>query len=147
MISDHWMINTIFHVDVRLLMQEGNTLFPGLIDGFGTINNQAYADAYLDAGVSSIIGVISARRGELFFDSDPGPEIFLLGEVGEYPQTDEEIRTDFMESKKEGCRVMLLMYKLTPSQVKLSLELADSLEWQQLVSLALHRTRKPYHLV
>jgi hypothetical protein len=112
----------------REIDARGKYIIPGLIDGFGTINNQAYADAYLDAGVSSIIGVISVRRGDLFFDADPGPEIFLLGEVGEYAQTDEEIRTDFIESKNEGCDVMLLMYKLMPSQLKLSLELADSLD-------------------
>jgi hypothetical protein len=103
----------------------GKYIMPGLIDGFGTINNQNYANAYLQAGVTSIIGVESLRRGELFLDGDPSPNIFLMGEAGDVAQTNEEIIEDFRMASEKGFGVMLLMYKLTPDQLKLAVKLAD----------------------
>lgn len=103
----------------------GKYIVPGLIDGFAVINKQAYADAFLSSGVTSIIGVESERRGKLFRKSMPGPEIFELGEVGDTIQSKEEIEEDFEESAKNGIRMMLLMYKLTPGLMQYSLNLAE----------------------
>ena len=55
---------------------------PGLIDCFAALNHQAQANAYLALGVTTIVGVESTRRGPLDRDSDPSPDIRLLGEVG-----------------------------------------------------------------
>lgn len=103
----------------------GKFIVPGLIDGFAVINNQAYADAFLQSGVTSVIGVESERRGKLFKGSNPGPEIFELGEVGDTIQGKEEIATDFEKSAQKGMRIMLLMYKLTPDLLQYSLNLAE----------------------
>ena len=107
-------------VDVK-----GKFIVPGLIDGFGTINNQSYADAYLECGVTSVVGVESLRRGELFLDGDPSPDILILGDVGDIQQSDEEIISEFKDAAEKGFRLMLLMYKLTPSQIALSVDMAD----------------------
>ena len=104
----------------------GKYIVPGLIDGFGTINNQAYADAYLACGVTSVVGVESSRRGDLFLHGDPSPDILMLSEVGDTKQTDEEIINEFKYAAEKGIRLMLLMYKLTPSQLALAVELAGS---------------------
>ena len=42
---------------VRTINARGKFLLPGLIDGFAAINNQAYANAYLYMGVTTIIAV------------------------------------------------------------------------------------------
>ncbi|MDT8402608.1 MAG: amidohydrolase family protein [Bacteroidales bacterium] len=110
--------------DCQVIDATGKFITPGLIDGFGTINNQAYADAYLECGVTSVVGVESLRRGELFLDGDPSPDILMLGEVGDIKQTDEEIIRKFKYAAEKGFRLMLLMYKLTPSQLALSVDLA-----------------------
>lgn len=107
---------------------KGKFLVPGLIDGFAVINNQSYANAFLLSGVTSIIGVESLRRGELFEEASPSPSIFTLGEVGDTTQSAEQIERDFLQSAKDGNKIMLLMYKLTPDLVQHSLELASVYE-------------------
>ena len=68
----------------------GKFIVPGLVDGFAAINNQAYANAYLASGVTSIISVDGGRRGGLFLDADPGPRIHRLDSVGYERATLEE---------------------------------------------------------
>ena len=52
-------------IDVR-----GKFIVPGLIDGFSTLNNQAYANAHLYMGVTTIVGLEGERRGELFTEAE-----------------------------------------------------------------------------
>ncbi|RLD65345.1 MAG: hypothetical protein DRI95_08940 [Bacteroidetes bacterium] len=110
---------------VQIIDAEGKYIVPGLIDGFAVINNQAYSNAFLLSGVTSIIGVESTRRGDLFENAEPTPEIFKLGEVGDTIQTKEEIAKDFENSLEQNMKVMLLMYKLTPELLQYSLNLAN----------------------
>lgn len=114
--------------NTRIIDGKGKFLVPGLIDGFAVINNQSYANAFLLSGVTSIIGVESPRRGALFEKASPSPSIFTLGEVGDTIQNAEQIKNDFHQSSKDGNKVMLLMYKLTPDLVQHSLELASEHE-------------------
>lgn len=67
-------------VDVR-----GRYIIPGLIDGFAAINNQAYANAYLYMGITSIISVDGGRRGTLFTAGHPSPRIYPLESIGDDP--------------------------------------------------------------
>ena len=41
----------------------GKFIMPGLVDGFATLNNQAYANAYLYKGITTILEVDGFRRG------------------------------------------------------------------------------------
>ncbi|MCB0639759.1 MAG: hypothetical protein KDC54_24210, partial [Lewinella sp.] len=61
----------------------GKYLLPGLFDGFAAINNQAYCDAYLYMGITSIIAVDGGRRGGFFGTGDPSPDIYHLEGVGQ----------------------------------------------------------------
>ncbi len=110
--------------NAKIVDASGKFIVAGLIDGFAVINNQAYANAFLLSGVTSIIGVESARRGELFETANPSPEIFGLGEVGDTIQNEQEITDDFTHSAADKQRVMLLMYKLTPELLQHSIDLA-----------------------
>jgi len=100
------------------IIANGKFIMPGIIDGFATLNNQAYANAYLYKGITSIIEVDGYRRGPYFPDANPTPEIYRLEGVGEEPTTDEEIISKIDSIYNAGYRVLLMMYALTPSQTK-----------------------------
>ncbi len=96
----------------------GKYILPGLIDGFAAINNQAYANAYLYMGITTIISVDGGRRGPLFTKGDPGPDIYQLESIaGEAKSTAELIKD--MESLAElGKKVILIMYQARSEQLK-----------------------------
>ncbi len=104
--------------NTKIIDAKGKYLLPGLIDGFAVLNNQSYANAFLYMGVTSIIGVDGGRRGDFFWDSDPSPDIYKLESVGEEPKTIEEHLTDLHKIYDKGARVVLLMYALTPDQLR-----------------------------
>ncbi len=113
--------------DVRTIHADGQFIIPGLIDGFAVLNNQAYANAFLYMGVTSIIGVSGGRRGPLYEEADPSPTIFRLEDVGAEPRSDEQLLRDIRRRKEEGVRVLLLMYGLTADQLPLAVQEAHRL--------------------
>jgi hypothetical protein len=112
-----------FPKKIQIIDASGKYIVPGLIDGFAVINNQAYANAFLLSGVTSIIGVESVRRGELYESGTPSPEIFKLGQAGDTIQSKNQIAGEFEESARHNIKIMLLMYKLTPDLLNYSLDL------------------------
>ena len=99
----------------------GKWILPGLIDAFAVSNNQAYADAYLALGVTSLIGVSGGRRGPMYLDADPGPRIFTLESVGDEPiASDDSVLAAVDSLAAAGIRVALLMYGLAPDQLRLA---------------------------
>ena len=62
---------------------QGKFLVPGLIDGFGALRNQAFANAYLYDGVTTVyVGNILAGGGgdgevKIVRNASPGPRLFL----------------------------------------------------------------------
>ncbi len=105
---------------LNIIDAKGKYIIPGLTDGFAVINNQSYADAFLYMGITDIIGVESERRGFFFHNSNPGPNVHMLREVGEEQVTDEEIINTITKHHKSGAEILLIMYKLSPEQVKLA---------------------------
>ena len=103
----------------KTISAKGKYLMPGIIDGFATLNNQAYANAYLYKGITSIIEVDGYRRGPYFPDANPTPEIYRLEGVGEEPATDEELISKIDSIYNADYRVLLMMYALTPNQTKM----------------------------
>ncbi len=98
---------------------KGKYLIPGIIDGFATLNNQAYANAYLYKGITSIIEVDGYRRGPYYPNANPSPQVYRLEGVGEEPATDKELITRIDSLYNANYRVLLMMYALTPDQTKL----------------------------
>ncbi len=112
---------------VKKIDLNGMYVLPGLIDGFAAVNNQNYCNAYLYSGVTSIIAVSGGRRGDLYLKCKPSPALFKLEGIGEEKISNEEIVNTLYRFKKKGYRVALLMYKLTPEQVKIAVKEAHSL--------------------
>lgn len=111
----------------NIIDAKGKFITPGLTDGFSVINNQNYANAFLYMGVTDVIGVESERRGAFYHDSNPSPNIHMLREVGEEKVTDKEIITTINKHHKNGAKILLIMYKLTPNQVELAHNYAKKL--------------------
>ncbi|MGB6335280.1 MAG: hypothetical protein WBG96_06680 [Thermoanaerobaculia bacterium] len=111
----------------EILDVSGRFIVPGLTDGFAAINNQAYADAYLQGGVTSIIAVSGGRRGNLFTDAKPGPHVNVLQSVGSERASLEEHLEAIEAWAEEGVDILLLMYKLTPEQLSDVTTLAEEL--------------------
>lgn len=111
----------------EVLDVSGRFVVPGLTDGFAAINNQAYADAYLESGVTSIIAVSGGRRGRLFTDAEPGPHVNILQSVGSERASFEEHFAAIEALAEEGVDILLLMYKLTPEQLPDLTTLAEEL--------------------
>ncbi len=109
--------NEEFPPGTTVIDASGKYVMPGLIDGFAVQNNQAYANAYLYMGVTSIIGVGGGRRGEFFLQAHPQPDIYMLESVGDELKSTEEHLSDLQELYEQGFNVALLKYALKPDQV------------------------------
>lgn len=75
---------TSVHVpkDARTIDIAGTYILPGLVDGFGGLNSQAQANAWLYMGVTTIVGFQDDRRGMLKLDAHPSPHIYPLDGAG-----------------------------------------------------------------
>ncbi len=111
----------------RVLEAKGKFMIPGLTDGFAALNNQSYADAYLESGVTSIIAVSGGRRGPLATDLHPGPRVSRLGSVGNEAGTLDQHLAALEDLAANGVDVALLMYELNPEQLKTLIRRADHL--------------------
>jgi len=105
----------------------GKFIVPGLTDGFAALNNQAYADAYLECGVTSIIAVSGGRRGPLADDLRPSPVVHQLESVGDEPGSVEEHLAALDSLAADGVDIALLMYQLTPEQLEILIRRAHEL--------------------
>ncbi len=103
--------------DVQTLDASGKYLLPGLTDGFGTLNNQAYANAYLYMGVTTLLEVDGGRRGDFFAAADPAPNIYHLEGIGEEAGSTEVFLSQLDSLHQAGYKVVLLMYGLQPEQL------------------------------
>jgi hypothetical protein len=118
----------------------GTFIVPGLHDMFATINNQAYANAFLYMGVTGIVGSDEpgGRRGPLFTSANPAPRIYKLDDVQGYdgsgvtppPRTvadllargrklsAAEVTEHIDDLARDGVKVLLLHYTVTPDQIQ-----------------------------
>lgn len=102
----------------RVIDVQGKYIFPGLIDGFAAMDNQSFADAYLYMGVTSIVGVEGLRRDSLFINADPGPTVYPSGSVGKQHVTTPDLLREIDRLAENGVKFLLLMYELSPEQLK-----------------------------
>ena len=111
--------NTTIPANARVIDATGKYILPGLIDGFATINNQSYANAFLAKGVTTIIEIDDSRRGWFYPNANPGPDFYYLGSVGDEAKSDSAQLSDLRNLHKEGYKIVLLKYQLRPNQVKM----------------------------
>ena len=108
----------------KVMRIDGAYVVPGLNDVFAGLNSQAQANAYLYMGVTSIVGSDEpgGRRGALFTKARPSPRIRPLGVVN-----GPEVLAQVDEVARQGARVQLLYYPLTPEQTRVAVRRAREL--------------------
>jgi hypothetical protein len=111
----------------EIIDARGKFIIPGLIDGFATLNNQAYANAYLYKGITTILEVDGGRRGPFYEKSNPSPDIYRLEGIAQEPMATEKLIPTIDSLYKANVKVLLMMYSLTPEQTKIVYEYAKSL--------------------
>ena len=119
----------------------GTYILPGLIDGFGGLNSQAQANAWLYMGVTTIVGLQDSRRGKLKLDAHPSPHVYPFDGAGfidedsllfSLPQwrskikkgedfanlNEQETKAQIKELARRGTRVIWLGHDLTAARTK-----------------------------
>jgi hypothetical protein len=114
----------------------GKYVVPGLIDCFGAVNNQAYANAYLYSGVTTVVVSEDLRRGKSDWTVNPSPQKLRLESywganskniaMNGLPRAafenlniwpDEKISRDIDSLAKAGVHVLLIHYGVRPQQL------------------------------
>src|SRR3954470_9901805 len=126
--------------DAEVIDASGKFIVPGLQDVFATIDNQAFANAFLYMGVTAIVAneAPSTRRDGLFLSGNPSPRVYRMATVQGYdpagltpaPRNIGELMTrgrkmDAAELSKRvdelasnGVKVLLLHYSVLPDQLR-----------------------------
>ncbi|HEU5350663.1 MAG TPA: amidohydrolase family protein [Terracidiphilus sp.] len=60
----------------------GKYILPGLVDGFAGINSQGQASADLYMGVTTVVAVAGRKQGQIDFNANPRPNLYLSDSVG-----------------------------------------------------------------
>jgi Amidohydrolase family len=120
----------------RFIDAQGGYIVPGLIDGFAAHSSQAFANAYLYMGVTSVVTSLpvelsphrrpDSRRGPTFATADPSPRLFymdlVLGFVPEgesrRPMTEADARGEVERLATAGAQVLLFYYPLEPAALR-----------------------------
>lgn len=121
----------------------GKFLIPGLIDGFGALRNQSFANAYLYDGVTTVyVATILPDGGgdgelKILRDAKPGPRLFLGAPMTGYsedgrdpsdkPMTDHRLHDTRLSNQQliarvdrladQGFRGITISYDVWPDQV------------------------------
>lgn len=111
----------------KVIEASGKYIMPGLVEGFGTLNNQAYANAYLYKGITTLLEVDGYRRGSYYPAANPSPDIYRLESVGEEPVNSKVLIARVDSLYNANYKVVLMMYSLTPEQARLVYNHAKSL--------------------
>jgi hypothetical protein len=131
----------------RIVRAAGQYAVPGLIDGFGSMRKQGFADAYLYEGVTSVYVVAGPAGGDgeqLILDTARGPRLLRAASISGYlpegavpsdhPWTEHRLH-DPRKSKAElvsevdqlaaqGMRGLLISFDVWPDQLDTILEQA-----------------------
>ncbi|HTE30423.1 MAG TPA: hypothetical protein VK666_08625 [Chryseolinea sp.] len=120
----------------KIVDVSGKYLVPGLIDCFGIINNQAYANAYLYHGVTTVVMTEDDRRGKVDWSVNPSPAKIKLDaiwgaesrriSIGDAKNAGFEIIESWSKERidheidslaKDGIKVLLIHYAVSPGQL------------------------------
>lgn len=118
----------------KIIDVKGKFIVPGLIEGFGSVVNQAFANAYLYMGVTTVSTVEDSRRGESFYHASPSPALYKQDafygcdrvesnkpggqrfENINY-RTDAQIDHEIDSMARGGAKIMLVHYGVKPEQL------------------------------
>jgi len=111
----------------RVIDITGKYVIPGLIDGFGALDNQSFADCYLYMGVTSLLEVHGYRRAPLFEDADPSPSIYRFEGIGSVKTETGKMLEEIEALAKKGVKAILLHYGVSSGQLKPAVDKAHEL--------------------
>lgn len=118
--------------DAILIQAKGKYIVPGLIDVFGALNDQSYANAYLYMGVTTVMPLGDERRGPIFWNANPSPR--LIKQRGLRPAATDSIPADKEKIKflidslvHTGVQVIMIGYNPRPQTVKWIVEYCKQL--------------------
>ena len=126
----------------RRIDARGKYVVPGYIDGFSSLANQAFANANLYMGVTSVVAAVpdsiaggDARRAPTFTRASPSPRLFFLGIVpgllrdrdSVRQMTDGEAVARLERETQRGAKVLLLHYGVSPSALRAAVSRAREL--------------------
>jgi hypothetical protein len=119
--------------NATVLDVSGKYIVPGLIDGFGSVVNQSFANAYLYMGVTSVVTAEDDRRGKTFANAVPSPTLYKQEAYWGADRVqvnkpnrkfeninyrdDAGIRREIDSMVKAGAKVMLVHYGVKPEQL------------------------------
>lgn len=134
--------STKIPVGARVFDAGGKFVVPGYIDGFSALSSQAFANADLYMGVTSVVaalpsgqGAADARRGATFTSANPSPRLFFLGAVlgavreadSLRTMTDSEAVARLESQAQAGAKAILLHYFVTPTALRAAVRRAREL--------------------
>jgi hypothetical protein len=133
----------------RVIDARGKYIVPGYIDGFASLANQAFANAYLYMGVTSVVSALplpgqatagaarnpDPRRAPTFTTANPSPRLFFLGILSGTAREgdslrsvgDTEVVAQLTGLARAGAKAVLLHYYVTPSAVRAAVARAHEL--------------------
>lgn len=109
--------------DYKIIDAQGKYIIPGLIEGFGTVKNQSYANAYLYMGITSVIGIEDGRRGTQKKVTPPCPHVFkwtMVPPKRSVYRSESDLLLAMKKIRKNNIEVIQLMYPLKTEQVELA---------------------------
>lgn len=101
----------------RVIKIRDSYVVPGLVDGFGALDNQTYANAYLYMGVTSLCAIADQQRHRPFREASPGPTLYPYGLVGGLETSTDEMLKEIDECAAHGTKCIVLLYKVKPEQI------------------------------
>jgi hypothetical protein len=121
--------------NARIVDARGRFIVPGLVDAFATQGSQSQASAHLYMGVTSFVDASDDRRGPLFDRALPSPRILRMAQVTGMSEpepgrrlTEPELRASLRAHAAAGVKALLLLYPMTPDQVRVAVDEAGRLE-------------------
>ena len=128
----------------RVIDARGKYVVPGYVDGFAALANQAFANADLYMGVTSVVAAVpdssgppvaDARRAPTFAHADPSPRLFFLGHVSGLIREGDSVRqmtgvdavARLDSETQRGAKVVLLHYGMNPSALRAAVPRAHAL--------------------
>lgn len=122
----------------KIIDAKGKFLVPGLIEGFGSLQSQGFANAYLYEGVTAVWIEVDpggdTRRGKMFADAKPGPRIIKGGLITSYSEEGDD------ESDTSMAKLRLEKPRLSNAQITKRLE---SMQQKGIRSVLIHYNTWP----
>jgi len=114
----------------RVIDCTGKYLIPGLVDGYAGMNSQGQANADLYMGVTTVVARADSQHGQIDFNANPRPNLYLVDSVGSTDNWSMLIgHKDWAAKLREGARPVELSPDDTARQLNDTFRLGTRVLW------------------